>query len=397
MNRERSFELDQVQAAIRAEGMAGWLFYDFQGLDPLAQRILGLDTERIRTRRWFYFVPSAGDPAKIVHRIEAGALDGLPGTKHLYASWQDLSSELARRLEGTGSVAMQYSPGNAIPYISKVDAGTVEMVRAAGVEVVSAADLVQRFEALLTPAELDTHLQAAATLRRIVEETFAHMGETHRSGRTIDEHGAMEFVLACFEREGLVTDELPICAVDAHAGDPHYEPPPSGSSEIREGSLVLLDIFAKGRPAGSIYADITWMGYVGEDVPERYVELFGIIRDARDLAVSFLAAELPRREVLGWEVDDVVRGHIAGHGFGEFFIHRTGHSIGTALHGNGVNIDNLETQDARRIVPGMVFSVEPGIYLDDCGFRTEIDVYVDEEGPKISGLPAQQEIVKILC
>jgi len=376
--------------------MAGWLFYDFKGLDPLALRILGLDPERIRTRRWFYFVPATGDPAKIVHRIESGALDGLPGTKHLYASWQDLSSELARRLEGTGSVAMQYSPGNAIPYISKVDAGTVEMIRSAGVEVVSAADLVQRFEALLTPAELDTHLDAAAALRRIMDEAFAHIGESVRSGRTIDEHGAKEFVLACFKREGLVTDELPICAVDAHAGDPHYEPPPNGSSEIHEGSLVLLDIFAKGKQAGSIYADITWMGYVGENVPERYSELFGIIRDARDLAVSFLAAELPTREVRGWEVDDVVRGYVADHGYGESFIHRTGHSIGTALHGNGVNIDNLETQDARRIVPGMVFSVEPGIYLDDCGFRTEIDVYVDKEGPKISGLPAQEEIVKIL-
>ena len=396
MDGERSFDLKAVQTAIREEGKEGWLFYDFGGLDPLAVRILDLDTEKLRTRRWFYYVPAAGEPVKLVHRIETASLEPLPGAKRLYAGWKELASEVAHILGGIEEVAMHYSPENAIPYISKVDAGTVEMVRSAGVKVVSAADLVQRFEALLTPSELDTHLFASAALRRIIDVTFAHIADSLRSGTPIDEYGVQAFVLDAFEKEGLVTEEEPICAVDAHAGDPHYEAPRSGSAPIREGSLVLLDIFARQNANASIYADITWMAYVGDDVPPRYDEIFRIAREARDRGFDFLCDELPGREVRGAEVDDVVRGHIVEKGYGEYFIHRTGHSIGTKLHGNGVNIDNLETRDDRRIVPGMVFSIEPGIYLPDCGVRTEIDVYIDQKGPKISGMPVQEEIVKIL-
>lgn len=397
MIRTEEPNIEAIQQAVRDEGVDGWLLYDFRDLDPLAGRILHLDASRIRTRRWFYLVPAKGEPTKLVHRIEPGSLDPLPGRKIIYLSYGELRKGLKEMLSGCSTVAMQYSPENNIPYVSRVDAGTVELVQAAGPRVASSAGLVQAFEAVLTPELLDSHIRAAEALRRIVDRTFAWIGERTLSGDGTDEYAVQRRIYEEFDREGLVTDEEPICAVNANASDPHYGPKPDRFDAITRGDLVLVDIFAKLAGADAIYADITWMGYVGASVPEPMARIFEIAAGARDRGVSLLEERFAAGlDVYGWEVDDVVRGHIRDAGHGDAFIHRTGHSIGRECHGNGANIDNLETRDDRRLVPGLVFSIEPGIYLEEFGIRTEIDVYIDDEGVKVSGLPVQMEIVKIL-
>jgi Xaa-Pro dipeptidase len=391
--------IQDIQQALReTPGLDGWLFYDFRGSDPLAYRVLKLDPTRHVTRRWFYWVPAQGSPVKLIHKIEPHVLDELPGEAMQYMSWQSLGACLSRVLGQAKRAAMQYSPMNAIPYISRVDAGTIEQIRGHGVEIVTSADLVQRFEAVWDDRQLASHREAAEHLRRIVDEAFRQVGDAIRAKRTITEYDLQQFILSRFNAYGLVTSSAPIAAVNAHSADPHYGPSASGSAAIAEGDLVLIDLWAKRPEPGSVYADITWTGYVGPQVPAKHSEVFAVVREARDAAVDFVKERVAAGEFpCGWEVDEISRNVIRNAGYGDKFLHRTGHSIGEEVHGNGANIDNLETQDKRRLLPHTCFSIEPGIYLaGQFGIRSELDVYLSDREAVVYGQPLQQEIVPIL-
>ncbi|MDZ7372670.1 MAG: aminopeptidase P family protein [candidate division KSB1 bacterium] len=391
-------DLKAIQEALQEAQLDGWLFYDFHNRDAIAHRILEIDTHRFTSRRWFYFIPAKGEPHKIVHTIEPWRLDHLPGIKHTYLSWKELHDALRGVLAGARRVAMQYSPMNHIPYVSVVDGGTIDLVRAFGIEVVSSADLVGRFEARLDRRAYESHLQASEALHKVRARTFEEVSSRLQAGHCPTEYEIQQYMCEQMRKEGLVWNDGPIVAVNAHAADPHFEPTEANCLPIRTGDLLLVDLWAKIDAPGSIYADITWMGYIGDEVPERLSYLFAIVRQARETAVMFLEDRLRQGDpVHGWEVDEACRKVIADAGYGAYFIHRTGHSIGTEVHGNGVNIDNLETKDERLILPGCCFSIEPGIYLPEegIGIRSEINVFVHEGGKvEVTG-PQQGQIVAI--
>ncbi|MDQ3803094.1 MAG: Xaa-Pro peptidase family protein [Acidobacteriota bacterium] len=397
-----------IQRALREAGLRGWLFYDFRRSDPLSYRILLLDQNKFASRRWFYFVPAEGEPTKVVHRIEPGKLDSLPGRRLVYLRWQQLHAHLRDALSAAGGgggddarpqVAMQYSPMGDIPYVSRVDAGTVELVRSIGVEPVTSAELVQHFEAVLTPEQKETHDRAADHIHNIILEAFGEIGRRVRAGEETTEYDIQQFIMRRFEEEGMTSDGAPpIVAANANSASPHYSPTKDTHSPIRRGDFVLLDVWAKLKRPGAIYADQTWTGYVGESVPEEHARVFEIVCGARDAAVDFLREQVRAGNyVPGREIDDVSRGFIERAGFGEQFVTRTGHSIGEEVHGNGANIDNLETPDGRRIAPHTCFSIEPGVYQEGLfGVRSEIDVYVGDGDIEVTGRPAQTEVVPIL-
>jgi Xaa-Pro dipeptidase len=389
--------VDSIQSALRQENLDGWLFYSFRGSDPIAENILGLDQARLATRRWFYFVPAAGLPQKIVHAIEPGMLDTLPGDKRVYLPWQQIHQHLRESLAGSRRIAMQYSPLNAIPYISRVDAGTVELVRSFGVEVVSSADLVQIFEAVWTAQQLETHLYAAKHMREIVDVAFREVARRIREKVPTTELDIQEFIWRQYESRGLISSHRPIVAINAHSADPHYQPDVEHNLPMHSGDFLLLDIWAKRNVPHSVYDDITWTGYIGTAVPSEHETIFSVVRDGRDAAIGFVQQSYPKRVLYGWEVDDAARHSIRNAGYGEQFLHRTGHSIHEEDHGNGANIDNLETQDNRRLMRGTCFSIEPGVYLKGhFGVRSEVDLFLAEGEALVTGLPVQTHVVPIL-
>jgi Xaa-Pro aminopeptidase len=398
-----------IQNALREAKLDGWLFYDFRKSDPLAYRILRLDERGITTRRWFYFVPVVGEPVKIVHSIERYKLDALPGRKVIYRRWQELHAAVRSALTGGGlqsrrvllrHIAMQYSPQNDIPYVSRVDGGTIELVRSfPGIDLITSADLVQQFEAVWTPAQRDMHIEAADKLHRIIMESFADIARRIRAGEPVTEYDIQQFMMRRFDEENLTSDnDPPNVSVGANSANPHYQPDSKIFSPIRRGDFVLFDVWAKLKKPGAVYADQTWTGYVGETVPAEYTRIFNIVRDARDAATDFVrAATRDGKVIRGAQVDDAARGIIERAGFGEQFTHRTGHSIGEEVHGNGAHIDNLETRDSRRIIARTCFSIEPGIYLEGkFGVRSEINVYVAEKDIEVTGGTVQTEVVAIL-
>jgi Xaa-Pro aminopeptidase len=414
----------EIQKALLAAKLDGWLFYDFRGSDPLAARILRLGEHASGSRRWFYYIPASGEPTKIVHSIERAKLDALPGKRVTYRGWEELHARVHDALN-TGPVvagvppaktrgdaadtaattaetkhrriAMQYSPMNDIPYISRVDAGTIELVRSFGAEVVTSAELVQQFEAVLTPAQKQSHVEASDKLHRVLMEAFAEIGMDIRAEKPITEYDIQQFIARRLDEEGM-TREDGIVAVNANTANPHYFPTREVFSPIKRGDFVLFDIVSKLRQPGAICTDQTWTGFVGDTVPEEYVRIFNIVREARDAATEFVRKNVREgKRIHGAEVDDVSRGVIKRAGYGEQFTHRTGHSIGEECHGNGVNIDNFETRDSRFITAGVLFSIEPGIYQEGkFGVRSEIDVYVGDKDIDVTGQPIQTEIVPIL-
>ncbi len=386
----------EIQTAIRAERLAGWLLYDFKGLNPIALRVAGIPADRLLSRRWACFIPAAGEPRWLFHAIEAGGMADLAPGCARYVSWQSWRDGLAALLAGAGRVAMEVSPGCAIPYVSRVDAGTAELVRSLGVEVVTSADLVQVAEAVWTPAQLASHRRAAAALIEVQAGTFAHVRERLAAGLPVTECGIQDFMMTQFAARGLETDHPPIVAINGHAADPHFAPRRDADTPLHPGDFLLLDLWGREPDADAIYGDITWVGYAGSAVPPRLGQVFEVVRQARDAAVAYAQARLRMgAPVYGYEVDDACRAVIEQAGFGPSFIHRTGHSIGTSDHGNGVNIDNLETQDRRRLIPGVGFSIEPGVYLPAEGFgvRLEIDCYVTGGDVEVTTLPLQNKPV----
>jgi len=391
------FDLAAVQSALRGAALDGWLLYDFRGLNPLACRIVGFEEGGHRTRRWFYFVPAHGEPRKLVHRIEAGVLDHVPGGKTVYLKWQDLEAGVKALVSGAKRIAMEYSPRNANPYTSRVDAGTVELVRSFGVEIAPSGDLIQQFEATLTDRQIELHHKAAQLTDAaygIVWDFIAH--EIRRSGET-SEIAVRDVILEHFRNSSLVTDHSPIVGVGPNAGDPHYETGTGRNTTIRRGDFVLVDLWAKCDEPDGIYSDLTRVAFVGDDVPEKIQQVFSIVASARDAAIELVRTSCERSEVIrGWQVDRAARDVIEKAGYGEHFVHRTGHSIGRETHGNGTHMDDLETHDERQLMRRTLFSIEPGIYLPDFGVRSEVDVLIDADGiPRVTGGMPQSQVQRI--
>jgi Xaa-Pro aminopeptidase len=391
-----ALDIPAIQQELTRQGLDGWLLYDFHGSNPIAASLVGVaGTDKMTTRRWYYLIPASGEPRGLVHAIERGTLDALPGTKEPYAGRAQLEEGLQRILAGCRRIAMEYSPGNAIPYVSRVDAGTVEAVRAYGVEVVSSGDLAQRFEAVWSPRALETHRRASAALYRIKDGAFQYVRDAFRAGRRITEMDVQERMNRLFEAEGLISDSAPIVAAQENAGNPHYAPSATRPRAIAADEIVLLDLWGKLREAGAVFADITWVGFTGKRVPEEYARAFAAAAGARDAAVALVQQSASAgRELRGWEVDRAARAVIERAGFGRNFIHRTGHSLGESVHGNGVHMDDYETHDERRLIAGTGFTIEPGVYFDRFGVRTEINMHVGERDATVTG-PMQEAIVTL--
>ncbi len=395
------FDLEAIQDAIRQQGVDGWLFAQFRGSDPIADVVLCRGAEAgLQTRRWFYYIPANGEPHALVHVIEPKALTGLPGLCQTYLPWQQLEQAIGNLLTGAQRVAMQYSPNNRLPYVSTVDAGTVELVRSFGVEVVSSAGLVSLFTATLSDAQIESHRRAAHELPRIVKAAFRRVRDAVRAGTEITEYALQRFIVDQIRAAGFESDEHepPIVGVNAHAADPHYCPGASNSAPIREGDWLLLDQWCRTPDVGSVWADITWCGFVGDRVPERHAEVFQVVRRARDSAVDLIRQRYAEGQpVAGCEADRAAREVIESAGYGGAFTHRTGHNITCELHGTGAHLDDLETQDTRELIRRSCFSVEPGIYLDDLGVRLEVNMLIPAEGlPEVSG-EQQDEPIALLA
>jgi Xaa-Pro aminopeptidase len=392
---DQATRIAEIQSALQKEKLDGWLFYDFRGSDILTPRIL--KTERLGgSRRWFYFIPAKGEPVKVVHAIEPDQIDVLPGKKLIYREWSLLTSQVKAAIGPGKRIAMQYSPNNDIPYISRVDAGTIEMVRSLGVDIVTSADLVQQFEAVWTPEQLAMHKEACEKLQKIIVEAFGEIKRRMIANEPTTEIDVQQFMMKRFSEEGMRPEPM-IVAVNANAASPHYFPTKEKNSPIKRGDLVLIDSVSKLVKPKAPAVDLTWMGYVGETVPEEYVKIWNIVYGAQQAAFNFVKTSFQTgKSIRGADVDDVSRGVIRKAGYADQFLHRTGHSIGEEGHGNGANIDNLETRDSRRLIPGTAFSIEPGIYLEGkFGVRSEIDVYVSNNDAIITA-PHQTEILPIM-
>ena len=397
--RMAALDLPSIQAALREQGIDAWLFYDHHRRDPLAYRVLGLPPAAHVTRRWYYLIPAAGEPHKLVHRIEAGRLDSLPGARRMYAAWQELDRELAAMLAGQTRIAMQYSPRNSIMYVSMVDAGTVELLRGWGKEVVSSADLISRFEAVLRPAQVASHYAAQRAIDAILPEAWQWLRAALDAGRPVTEHTLQQWLLEALGREQLAWEHPPNVSVNGNSADSHYDPVPERALPIGEGDFLLVDIWGRQKAEGSVFYDITWTGTVGRAPTDREVEVFAAVRDARDAAIGLVqAAFAAGRSVAGWEADAAARAVLAERGFAEQFTHRTGHNIGTELHGAGAPLDNLETHDERLLLPNTCFSVEPGVYLPDAarpfGIRSEVNMMTSASEAVVTGR-IQQELVRV--
>lgn len=392
-----SVDIRAVQKALRAQALDGWLWYDFQGSNPISRKLAGLGGGgHMTTRRWFYLIPAAGEPRGLVHAIEQHNLDALPGVKTAYAGRAQLEAGLTAVLGGMRRIAMEYSPRGAIPYVSRVDAGTVEMVRASGVEVVSSGDLVQEFEAHWGAEAIASHRRAADKLYRVKDRAFEEAAKRVREGGSFSEYDLQQQMARWFEEEGLISDSAPNVSAQENAGNPHYLPTRDRARPIRANELLLLDLWGKTPDPGAVFADITWIGFTGRQAPDEMARAFAAVRNAREAAVSAVdGAARAGRDIRGFEVDRAARAVLEEAGYAPHVLHRTGHSLGQTVHGNGAHLDDYETHDDRRLLPGSGFTIEPGLYFERFGVRTEINVVWGPEGPEVTG-PRQQDIVSLV-
>ena len=392
--------LEQIQKTLREQKLDGWLFYDHHHRDPIAYRILGLSDSLHVSRRWYYLIPAEGEPRKLTHRVERGKLASLPGSGDAYSSWQELEAGLRAMLQPYTRLAMQYSPRNAIMYVSLVDAGTIEVLREMGKTIVSSADLVSRFEAVLTPEQIASHYEAQRHIDGIVSAAWKHMAErlrppAHTASGALNEYEMMRWLQEAMRRAGIADGYGPNVSVNANSSDSHYEPTAESSRPIAEGDFILIDIWGRMNHPGTCFYDITWTGVVGREPSDRERQVFSLVAGARDAAIQTVQqAFATGQRIAGWQADDAARAVIRDAGFAEYFTHRTGHSISTETHGNGANLDNLETHDDRLILPYTCFSVEPGVYLPEFGVRSEVNM-ITEPGKAVVTGPAQTELVRI--
>lgn len=390
-------ELERIQEALRERKLGGWLFCDFHNRDHLAYRVLGLDPNKLTSRRWFYFIPAKGEPRRLVHSVEKTKLDSLPGSKQVYLPWEQLHASVKKMLGSPKKIAMQYSPKNNIPYVSLVDAGIVELVKGFGHKIVSSADLVQMFEAVIGEEGYRLHKEAGVLIDGIRAEAFQQIRTAVATQNGMTEHDVQQFIMRRFKESGLTTTDPPIVGTNDHPADPHFESTPENARTFKRGDTVLIDLWAKKDIPGGVYYDITWVGFIGESPSPKYAEIFDVARRARNAAIDFAKDKFAVREVCyGWQVDDACRAVVKKAGYAKYFVHRTGHSIGEEVHGNGVNIDNLETKDERQLIPGCLFSIEPGIYLEgQMAVRTEVNMFIRHDGvPEVTG-EIQEKLVQI--
>jgi len=391
-------QLQQIQQALTTAKLDGWLFYDFRKSNPIAYNVLSLSKDEPYTRRWFYFVPAYGDPTALVSAVESHVLHTLPGNKRVFRTWQEMQEHLQRLLRPGTRIAMEYSPLNAIPYMSRVDGGTLDLVRSFGVAVISSANIAQRFEAQLTNEQIESHREAGRRIIAAKDTLFKELGEQLRAGLPLDEYSVQQRFLTLLQHVGVIPDP-PHVAVNANASNPHYESTAADHSPIQTGDLVLFDFWARLPTSNSIFADYTWMAFAGarEDIPLQQREVFAIVREARDAAIAFVRQRLAASQPIeGRQVDDVTRAVIAKASYADYFIHRTGHSIGASVHANGANLDNYETRDDRVLLPHTCCSVEPGIYLPAFGIRSEVNLLILDRDAEVTGVPSQQEITPLL-
>ncbi len=387
-------EVELIKNYMLENKIDGWLLYDFGDINPLAKIILGTTGKAI-TRRYFYYIPCHGNAVGLVHTIDLPNFPKVEGEIQSYTTWHEMRDRLHTILRDAKTIAMEYSPEGVIPYVSRVDAGTVELIRGLNKKVVSSADLLQLTTARWGEVGLKLHMEAAKKLSTIKDEAFQLIQEKVRSKEKITEYDVQQFILKRFREENLKTIYEPVVAINENSGDPHYMPTKETNKPIKENYSVLIDLWAKEDNEKAIFADITWVAYIGKKIPEVYEKVFNIVAGARDAAVEFIKQNLNEKKVIeGWQVDDIARGYIKNCGYGEFFTHRTGHSLDQDEHGSGVNIDNFETKDTRKILPGIGFTIEPGVYLKDFGIRSEIDVYISEEDAIIT-TPIQRSIIKL--
>jgi len=392
-------DIARIQQALVDEQLDGWLFYDFRKTNPIAYEVLGLPIDDMYTRRWLYFVPRQGTPTAFISAVESHVLRELPGERRVYRTWQEMHEFLKTLLQPGTRVAMEYSPLNAIPYMSRVDAGTIELVRSFGAEVVSSANMAQRFVAQLSATQMESHREAGRRIIAAKDHLFQELGADLKAGTALDEYQVQQRFLALIHQAGIVVEEPPIVAANANSGNPHYEPTAEKYSPIHHGDLLLFDFWGHLPEVGSVIADYTWTAFAGtaEEIPARYKEVFAIVRNARDAGIAFIQKQLAvGARVQGGQVDDAVRSVIASASYGNYFVHRTGHSITTSTHGNGANIDNFETHDVRVLLPNTCNSIEPGIYLPEFGIRSEVDMLIHEHDAEVTGVPMQEEIVALL-
>jgi len=393
------FNLGKIQSILNQMGIDAWLFYDFRGSNDLALSILNISKDSHLTRRFFYLVPKVGDPVKIINGIEAFHLDHLPGEKLTYSNHISLSQHISDSLKGLKKISMEYSPKNAIPYVSKVDAGTIEQIKSYGVEIISSGDLISMFNAVWTKEQYEENKPVAKALTDIVDLSFSFIEENISFKKELTEYDVQKFIMNEFGKRNYFTDYPPIVGVNENSANPHYEPSEIINKPIRENDFVLIDLWAKVNKVNGVWADITWVGFVGDKVPEKYNKVFDVVAAARDKAFNLVSSQFNEgKEIRGYEVDDAAREVIVNAGYGDYFIHRTGHSITTDLHGSGAHMDNFETKDERLLLPSTSFSIEPGIYLTgDFGIRSEIDVYISEDGNVIAtGGERQKEVIAIM-
>lgn len=390
--------IPEIQLALRDAKIDGWLFACFQNNDPISLELLGLTGDHLVTRRCYYLIPTEGEPRKLVHGLEPTMLDRLPGKTQSYLRWQELNDEFPRLLEGIRRLAAQYSPGNELPTVSRLDAGTADVIRHQGIELVTSADLVQRFAAVWTDEQLAGHRRACSHLHGLAVDAFRLVGDALRKGAAINEYQVQQFLLEGFEKAGLWSESPPIVGVNAHSADPHYQPSSESHSAIEKGDFLLIDLWAKEKPASSVYADITWCGVCAAAPSERQQEIFSIVAGARDAAIDLVQSHFPTEPIRGYEVDDACRKAIDDAAYGEYFFHRTGHSIGISDHGQGANMDNFETHDVRLLLPMTGFSIEPGIYLrGDFGVRSEVNIALTATSAEVTGGNPQRELISILA
>lgn len=388
-------DVPAIQDLLRRQDIPAWLLYDFRHSNPIAYRTLGLDERAHATRRWYYLIPRDGQPRKLVSPLESAILDAVPGERTIYRTWQEREAWLQDALAPYERVAMEYSPRGMVPYVSKVDAGTIDLIRSFGVEVVSSADLVQETVARWSEAQAESHLEASERLMGILHAAYDEVARAIRAGEPLTEYGLQQFMFARYAPAGLLADSPPIVAVNGNASNPHYQPTPQQHSPIREGDVLLIDFWAKLDQPKAMYADHTWMAYVGERVPEEAAKVFGVVAAGRDAAIRLVReAVAAGRPLQGWQVDDAARAVIDDAGYGDYFVHRTGHNIGEEAHGEGANMDNFETHDVRAVLPNTCFSVEPGIYLPHLGVRSEVNVYIGDS-VLVTGGP-QPEVIPLL-
>jgi len=389
-------DIGAVQKALKAEHLDAWLLYDFQGSNPVSYRLAGMGgAGHLATRRWFYLIPQSGEPKALVHAIERHNLDHMPGSKIVYAGRAELQSGLTKLVGGLTRIAMEYSRNNAIPYVSRVDAGTVELIKSIGPDVVSSGDLIQQFEARWSDTQIATHRVASEKLYRIKDRAFEEIARRLRDKVTTTEYDIQQLMVEWFDEEGLVSDSAPNVSASENAGNPHYLPTATSARPIRSDELVLLDLWGKLREPGAVYADITWIGFTGPAVPDPIAKAFAAICGARDAAVNAVqGAARDGRDIRGFEADQAARRVLIEAGYEHAILHRTGHSLGENVHGNGAHLDDYETHDERRLLPGSGFTIEPGLYFKDFGVRTEINMVWTGSGPEVTG-PRQKAILSL--